>query len=159
MPTIRLSPGFVRRVICPSEFKKIDYFDTTMRGFMLEVRASGGKTYYQRYSDDRGRERQFKIGAADVLPLRQAKRKALQIKAQAILGSDPQRERQERRSIPTLSAFVAQRYLPFVRTYKRSWQTDEIVLRVHVLPRLGSPFFGRNNHGAHHRNSHGDAKQ
>jgi len=140
MPTIRLSPGFVRRVICPSEFKKIDYFDTTMRGFMLEVRASGGKTYYQRYSDERGRERQFKIGAADVLPLRQAKRKALQIKAQAILGSDPQRERQERRSIPTLSAFVAQRYLPFVRTYKRSWQTDEIVLRVHVLPRLGHLF-------------------
>ena len=140
MPTIRLSPGFVRRVICPSEFKKIDYFDTTMRGFMLEVRASGGKTYYQRYSDERGRERQFKIGAADVLPLRQAKRKALQIKAQAILGSDPPRERQERRSIPTLSAFVAQRYLPFVRTYKRSWQTDEIVLRVHVLPRLGHLF-------------------
>ena len=112
-----------------------------MRGFMLEVRASGGKTYYQRYSDERGRERQFKIGAADVLPLRQAKRKALQIKAQAILGSDPQRERQERRSIPTLSAFVAQRYLPFVRTYKRSWQTDEIVLRVHVLPRLGHFFW------------------
>src|SRR5215471_8018786 len=104
MPTIRLSPGFVRRVICPSEFKKIDYFDTTMRGFMLEVRASGGKTYYQRYSDERGRERQFKIGAADVLPLRQAKRKALQIKGsgnsrqrptegtpRAKINSDPER--------------------------------------------------------------------
>src|SRR5262249_3022641 len=140
MPTIRLSPGFVRRVSCPYDLQKIDYFDTTMRGFMLEVRASGGKTYYQRYTDERGRERQFKIGAADVLTLRQARRKALQIKAQAILGSDPQRERQERRSIPTLSAFVEQRYLPFVQTYKRSWQTDETVLRVHVLPRLGHVF-------------------
>jgi Arm DNA-binding domain len=134
MPTIRLSPGFVRRVSCPSELKKIDYFDTTMRGFMLEVRASGGKTYYQRYTDERGRERQFKIGAADVLTLRQARRKALQIKAQAILGGDPQRQRQERRSIPTLRVFIEDRYLPFVQTYKRSWQTDEIVLRVHVLP-------------------------
>jgi integrase len=75
-----------------------------------------------------------------VLTLRQAKRKAVQIKAQAILGSDPQKERQERRSIPTLSAFVEDRYLPFVRTYKRSWQTDEIVLRVHVLPRLSRLF-------------------
>src|SRR5215470_10547441 len=111
MPTIRLSPGFVRRVICPSEFKKIDYFDTTMRGFMLEVRASGGKTYYQRYSDDRGRERQFKIGAADVLPLRQAKRKALQIKAEAILGNNPQEERRQRRAIPTLHTFVHNHYL------------------------------------------------
>ena len=104
---------------------------------MLEVRASGGKTYYQRYTDERGRERQFKIGPADVLTLRQAKRKAPQIKAQAILGSDPQKERQERRSIPTLSVFIEERYLPFVQTYKRSWQTDEIVLRVHVLPHLG----------------------
>ena len=69
---------------------------------MLEVRASGGKTYYQRYTDERARERQFKIGPADVLTLRQAKRKALQIKAEAILGGDPQEARQLRRSIPTL---------------------------------------------------------
>ena len=140
MPVVRLSPTFVRKVQCPSELKKIDYFDTMMRGFMLEVRASGGKTYYQRYTDERGRERQYKIGPADVLTLRQAKRKAKQIKAQAILGGDPQRERQERRSIPTLRAFIEERYLPFVQTYKRSWQTDEIVLRVHVLPRLGHLF-------------------
>jgi hypothetical protein len=78
-----------------------------------------------------------------VLTLRQAKRKAIQIKAQAILGGDPQKERQERRSIPTLRAFIEDRYLPFVRTYKRSWQTDEIVLRVHVLPRLGHLFLDK----------------
>ena len=119
---------------------KIDYFDTTMRGFMLEVRASGGKTYYQRYTDERGRERQYKVGPANVLTLRQARRKAMQIKAQAILGNDPQKERQERRSIPTLRTFIEDRYLPFVQTYKRSWQTDEIVLRVHVLPHLGPLF-------------------
>ena len=107
---------------------------------MLEVRASGGKTYYQRYADERGRERQFKIGPADVLTLRQARRKAKQIKALAILGGDPQKERQEQRSIPTLRVFIEERYLPFVKTYKRSWQTDEIVLRVHVLPRLGHLF-------------------
>ena len=138
MPIVRFTPGFVRLVACPSQSKKIDYFDSTMRGFMLEVRASGGKTYYQRYTDERGREYQFKIGPADVLTLRQAKRKALQIKAQAILGASPQKERRERRAIPNLKGFVADHYLPFVRTYKRSWRTDETVLRVHVLPHLGS---------------------
>lgn len=107
---------------------------------MLEVRSSGGKTFYQRYADERGRERQYKIGPADVLTLRQAKRKAKQIKAQAILGGDPQRQREERRSIPTLRVFVEERYVPFIQTYKRSWQTDEIVLRVHVLPHLGHLF-------------------
>jgi hypothetical protein len=137
---VRLSPVFVRNASCPADNKKIDYFDTTMRGFMLEVRASGGKTYYQRYTDERGRERQFKIGPADVLTLRQARRKAIQIKAQAILGSDPQKDRQERRSIPTLRTFIQDRYLPFVQGYKRSWKTDETVLRVHILPELGRYF-------------------
>ena len=140
MPMVRLSPVFVRNASCPADQKKIDYFDTTMRGFMLEVRASGGKTYYQRYTDERGRERQYKVGPADVLTLRQARRKAIQIKAQAILGNDPQKERQERRSIPTLRTFVEERYIPFVQTYKRSWQTDETVLRVHVLRPLGPLF-------------------
>src|SRR4030095_13331394 len=122
MPLVRLSPAFVRNVQCPAELKKVDYFDTMTRGFMLEVRSSGGKTFYQRYTDEQGGEGQYKVGPADVLSLRQAKRKAKQIKAVAILGGDPQRERQERRSIPTLRTFVEDRYLPFVRTYKRSWQ-------------------------------------
>ena len=107
---------------------------------MLEVRASGGKTYYQRYTDERARERQFKIGPADVLTLRQARRKALQIKAEAILGGDPQEARLLRRSIPTLRCFVEEQYLPFVKGYKRSWKTDETVLRIHVLPELGRYF-------------------
>src|SRR5664280_3868851 len=81
MPMVRLSPAFVRNASCSADHKKIDYFDTTMRGFMLEVRASGGKTYYQRYTDERGRERQYKVGPADVLTVRQAKRKAKQILA------------------------------------------------------------------------------
>src|ERR1035441_410467 len=98
MPIVRLSPMFVRNANCPADHKKIDYFDTTMRGFMLEVRVSGGKTYYQRHTDERGRERQFKIGPADVLTLRQARRKAKQTKAAAILGNDPQMEREERRA-------------------------------------------------------------
>jgi Arm DNA-binding domain len=67
MPIVRLSPTFVRHAFCPPDQAKIDYFDAVMRGFMLEVRSSGGKTFYQRYTDERGRERQFKIGPADVL--------------------------------------------------------------------------------------------
>src|SRR5262249_36744543 len=137
---VRFSPSFVRHVSCPPEHKKIDFFDTAMRGFMLEVRASGGKTYYQRYTDERGRERQFKIGPGGVLTLRQARRKAVQIKAEAILGSNPQEKRQQRRAIPTLRTFVNDHYLPFVQTYKRSWKTDETVLHVHVLPNLGHLF-------------------
>ncbi len=105
---------------------------------MLEVRCSGGKTYYQRYTDERGRERQYKIGPADVLALEQARRKARRSSPRRCLGADPQQKRREMRAVPLLSHFVHERYLPFVQTYKNSWQTDETVLRIHILPKLGA---------------------
>lgn len=120
--------------------RKIDFFDREQRGFMLEVRCSGGKTFYQRYTDDRGRERQFKIGAADVLSLGAARRKARTTAAEALIGTDPQERRAELRRIPTLAELVQDRYLPHVKSYKRSWCTDETVLRVHVLPVLGAQY-------------------
>jgi len=138
MPTVALTANFVRQAACASARKKTDYFDAAQRGFMLEVRCSGGKTYYQRYTDERGRERQYKIGPADVLSLEQARRKARQIVAEALLGADPQQKRREMRAVPQLSHFVHERYLPFVQTYKSSWQTDETVLRIHILPKLGA---------------------
>jgi integrase len=42
------------------------------------------------------------------------------------------------RAVPQLAHFAHERYLPYVRTYKTSWQTDETVLRIHILPKLGS---------------------
>ncbi|HZL30248.1 MAG TPA: tyrosine-type recombinase/integrase [Pseudolabrys sp.] len=137
MPTVALSASFVRQAQCAPGRKKTDYFDAGQRGFMLEVRCSGGKTYYQRYTDERGRERQYKIGPAEVLTLGHARRKAKQVVAEALLGADPQQKRREMRATPLLRDFVAERYLPFVQTYKNSWQTDETVLRVHILPKLG----------------------
>lgn len=138
MPTVALSAQFVRQAACSEGRKKTDYFDVSQRGFLLEVRCSGGKTYYQRYTDERGRERQYKIGPADVVTLDEARRKAKQIVAEALLGADPQQKRRELRAVPQLKDFVAERYLPYVQTYKNSWTTDETVLRIHVLPKLGS---------------------
>ena len=100
----------------------------------VEKRITNGTRTNEAESDS------LRLDPADVLTLRQARRKAVQIKAQAILGSDPQTDRKERRSIPTLRTFIEERYLPFVQTYKRSWRTDETVLRVHVLPQLGHLF-------------------
>ncbi len=137
MPRVRLSAAFVKSAVCPDGTKKVDFFDSAQRGFMLEVRRSGGKTYYQRYTDERGRERQFKIGPADVLSLSVARRKARTTAAEALVGSDPQERRAEMRTIPTLAELVRDRYLPHVKSYKRSWCTDETVLRVHILPVLG----------------------
>jgi len=137
VPRVELTASFARAARCGPGRRKIDYFDLTQRGFLLEVRASGGKTYYQRYTDEHGRERQYKIGSADTLTLEQARRKGRQVCAEALLGADPQQRRRELRAVPQLKSFVYERYLPFVQTYKESWQTDETVIRIHILPKLG----------------------
>ena len=137
MPKASLTSRFIRQSVCPAGARKIDFFDESFPGFMLEIRTSGGKTFYQRYRDAYGRERQFKIGAAHVLTVAQARGKARAVVAEAVLGSDPQKARQELRSIPTLSQFVREAYLPFAKSAKRSWRTDETVLRLHILPELG----------------------
>jgi integrase len=140
MPRVQLSPAFVKSAVCPAGLKKIDFYDCEQRGFLLEVRRSGGKTFYQRYTDDRGRERQFKIAPADVLTLSVARRRGRTVQAQALVGADPQSRRIELRSIPTLAELVRDRYLPHVKSYKRSWRTDETMLRIHILPVVGSQY-------------------
>lgn len=138
MAKAELNRRFVEAAACPAGRSKVDFFDTDQRGFMLEVRPSGGKTYYQRYTDVRGRDRQFKLGPADVITLDQARRLGRTILAHAVLGDDPQIRRKELRATPALSEFVRDRYLPHIKTYKRSWCTDETLLRIHILPALGS---------------------
>jgi integrase len=138
VPKANLTSKFVRFSTCPAGARRIDYFDQDCPGFMLEVRASGGKTFYQRYRDSRGREHQFKIGSARVLTVSQARRKARTILAEAVLGNDPQKEREVLRAIPTLGEFARNTYLPFAKNVKRSWRTDDTVLRIHILRKLGT---------------------
>ena len=140
MPRVRVTRRFVREAVCPPERQKIDFFDTQQTGFLLEVRRSGGKTFYQRYTDRGGRTRQFRIGPADVLSLSAARRRGRAVVAQALIGPDPQDHRAQLRSIPTLEEFVRERFLPHVRSYKRSWRTDESLFRVHVMPMIGSHY-------------------
>jgi hypothetical protein len=57
LPKAILTASFVRQSVCPVNARRVDYFDENLPGFMLEVRSSGGKTFYQRYRDSRGRYR------------------------------------------------------------------------------------------------------
>ena len=137
MTMTTLTAKIAREITCPAGCEKLDLFDTEQRGFLLEVRKSGRKTWYQRYQDARGRQRQFKIGPVGVLSIDQARRKGRAVLAEALLGPDPQGRRQELRTTPTLAELVRDRYLPHAKSTKRSWKTDEIMLRVHALPALG----------------------
>ena len=134
MPTVTLDANTVRTATCPAGQRKIDLYDSTIPGFVLEVRPSGGKTYYLRYRDAHGKQKQLRIGDATGISFEQAKTAVLTTRAKVILGDDPVQEKRTLRTIPTLEEFAHERYLPYVKGAKRSWDTDESFLRNHVLP-------------------------
>jgi integrase len=138
MPIAGLNKKFVLNATCPDRLAKIEYVDRRQEGFFVEVLRSGTKSYYQRYVDLHGRKRQIKIGRADVVPLPEARKRAMQIKVDVSLGRDPLRAAQDLRKIPTLKAFALEQYLPHIQQLKRSWKTDEVIIRRHLLPRLGA---------------------
>jgi hypothetical protein len=50
----------------------------------LECRSTGGRTYYLRYFDSTGRQRQFKIGRYEDLTFAAAKKRALQLRSEVV---------------------------------------------------------------------------
>jgi integrase len=138
MPKATLDAHFVRTAICPEGKSKVDYYDTAITGFILEVRASGGKTFHLRYRDPHGKLRQHKIGDTQSLSFDKARQAAQVLRSKVVLGESPAEERKIKRAIPTVAEFAQERYMPFVKGYKKSWDSDDSYLRNHVLPRFGN---------------------
>lgn len=113
------------------------YFDTEIKGFLLEHRTSGGATYYFRYRDAMAKVRMNRIGRSDEMSLSDARAKAHKMKQMVAEGGDPKVENHRFKDVPTFGVFVAERYMPYAKSRKRSWGTDEIMLRHHLLPPFG----------------------
>lgn len=137
MAVLALTGQSLRTLRCPDGKRKIDYFDSLFRGLLVEVRSTGSKCFYVRYVDVRGKQRQQKLGDADTLTVAQARGMAKKIRAQVLLGQDVLERKRAQRSSLRFEEFVQLHYLPFAKTSKRSWETDECLLRVHLLPALG----------------------
>ena len=138
MPSLNLTQTFVDRSnLCPKGKKKVDYFDLKMPGLLLKVLDSGLKTWYLRYTNTHGRKREKKLASATVLMLSDARELARRHLSDIALGNDPFDTAAAIKAIPTLSAFISESYMPYIRSRKRSWDTDDILLRAHVLPHWG----------------------
>lgn len=138
MSKVALSKSVILSATCPAGKQKIDLSDMATPGLILEVRATGGKTFYVRYRDRHGHQRQHSLGDANCINLSEARHAAKKLRGQIALGADPCEERTTTRQIPTFAAFMADRYMPFVRGYKRSWMSDDSYLRNHLLPAFGT---------------------
>jgi len=137
MPKQKLTQQFVERITPPKKVKA-DYFDTEMPGLMLRVMPTGTKTYSCRYRDTRGKQGERSLGSARVLKLSEARQCVRDIRAKLAMGEDPFETRRTLKAVPTFAAFVETAYMPHIKGYKRSWSTDECLLRNHILPKLGN---------------------
>ena len=136
MPKAHLTQAFVANAGCEVGKGKTDWWDKTVSGFVLECRRSGGKTYYLRYFDNTGRQRQFKIGRYDDLTFAAAKKRAQQLRSEVVMGGDPSAKKAEAKAIPLYSE-IAANHLAYAKLHLRSWSSTEMCLRVHILPKWG----------------------
>jgi len=138
LPKAKLDAQFALTAQCPPDRKKVDYWDTgtVCNGLVLEVRSTGGRTWYLRYQDQHGRQRQHKIGRWEDLAFDQVRKTARKLRSEVVLGGDPAAQKAAVKAVPTY-AELAQQHLDHAKTYQRSYATTEMYVRRHILPRWG----------------------
>ena len=136
MPKAHLDHAFVTTARCKPGQSKTDYYDLTVTGFVLECRKSGGKTYYLRYPDAAGRQKQFKIGRVEDVSFAPAKKQAQRLRSEVVMGGDPGAAKAEAKAIP-LYRDLAAMHLADVKAHLKSYATTEACMRNHILPKWG----------------------
>ena len=137
MPLADLDAAFVRSVAIPTA-GKVDYYSKEITGFILEVRSTGGKTYYVRYRDPHGKQRQHKIGDSQSVSYDRARQAAERLRSRVVLGESPAEEKKVMRAIPTVAEMYRDTYLPHLKKTRRNMGSDLSFWKNHLLPRFGN---------------------
>lgn len=140
MAKVKLTQQFVDNPppIAPGK-TKLEHCDTSLPGLLWEQRAVNQEwgTYRLRYKIN-GRTSYVTLGRSCDITLADAKQKAKTLKAEIILGADPQAAVRERRKSLTWNAFFDEHYMPHVKQHKRSWANDEEMHRLRIKKRFGT---------------------
>jgi integrase len=138
MAKAALTRTFVRDIpaMAPGQ-RKYRVYDNRIPGLAVEISVSGLKTFWQRYTDPRGRRREIRIGRYGDITVDQARKRAHELRAAIALGGDPAGARDRQKAMPTLVAFVTGQFIPHVAATIRSRADYEVICRVHIVPALG----------------------
>lgn len=129
---IAFTKNSINALLCTAEQGRAFWRDTACKGLVIEVRSTGGKTYYLNYRDERGKQRMYKLAnAADITPA-QARQLCDRMRTQLAMGTDIAAERTAHRHCPRVREFFYQHYLPYAKSYKRSWATDVSYYETHI---------------------------
>lgn len=134
---MRLTKRSVEALPIPSDGEHFEW-DDDLPGFGVRVYPSGRRAYLVQYRM-RGRTRRMLLGPHGVLTVDEARRRARTALGRVAEGIDPAAVRdEERKSISV--AELADRYLAEhaeVRKKPASLRNDRLLLRIHILPKLG----------------------
>ena len=136
MPKLTLTHATALLAQCEDGKRKSDYYDDTITGFVLECRATGGRTYYLRFQDSGGRQKQHKIGRYEDLTFAQAKKAAQRLRSEVVMGGDPAAKKAEAKAVPLYAELAAQ-HMADAKLHQRSYDTTEMYMRRHIVTRWG----------------------
>ena len=135
-----LTDELVQTMVCPADKTHLEVFDTEVKGLYVDLLRSGRKTFRVRYWHH-SKKKLETIGNALEMRVHTARELALQCIAigkqkphDSVQSPSPVSPLTKRR---TFEEFLIQKYLPYVRSYKRSWISDESMIRLHVAPAIG----------------------
>lgn len=140
MTVTHLTEAVIAQLTCPPGRQHWVVYDTLQCGLYVDVQRSGRMAYRLRYRTE-GRNRYLTLGDARVITLEEGRAEARLALRKIRVGADP-RAVLLPGSGPTIERFYIDHYLPYIKTYKRSWKTDETIIRVHIVPALGERAMG-----------------
>ena len=160
MNKLLLSDLSIQNLQCPADTLHLEFFGSELPGFYVDVLRSGRKSYRLRYRVDQ-KLKVFTLGDAKVISLKAAKKLAVDFLLQVKAHKNPKGSIQTKApnsnfgpnfilkpspqviESPSIKDFFILKYLPFVKSYKRSWTTDLSMLKNHIVPKLGSLLMGQ----------------
>lgn len=135
MPSSFISDIYIQGLNCPEGRAHVEVFDSELRGFYVDVLSSGRKSFRVRYRFEK-KLRVVTLGSTTLMTADEARHLATQIIRSAKSGTDPTKDEPQHQG-PTVQEFFVEKYLPYVKSYKRSWDTDESMIRNHLVTKLG----------------------
>lgn len=136
MPKTSFTARWVDALALPDK-GQVDFFDERTAGFGLRVSQAGRKTWFAMYRHG-GRLRRLTLGTYPAMGLADARDKAKTVLHQAATGDDPATEKTLKRSAPTFGELAKDYIELYAKSHKRSWQEDQRILNLDLLPRWKS---------------------
>lgn len=119
-----------------SASRESEFSDMEVRGLKCLVSKTGNRVFYLRTRIGKRRRVAIRLGEHGPLSVKVARMKANEIKAHIALhgGLPPKNEETDK---PLFRRFIEEEYLPWCKANKRSWRTEQSMLRRYLLPLWG----------------------